>query len=98
MKSYKIHIQNYRPPSLNDHIGKHWSVKRNLKNDCMWAIHGAANNPKTFIPNAENPRELIVTVYLGKGERPYDEDNQWKVLLDALKTKGNVKDYRAKLL
>lgn len=76
-----ITIPNYKPPSLNEFLGKHWSVGHKLKNDCKaFMIHYSRELPK-----ATGKRRVDMHIVLGKGARKLDADNAWKLVLDSLR-------------
>lgn len=84
----KITIPSYRPPSLNQYIGKHWSIGHKLKNTCKQMVLAYSRH----IPPAIGRRSVQMHIVLGKGMKRYDADNTQKLILDALVHSGMLVD------
>lgn len=78
--SMKIIIPDYKIPSLNEYVGKHWSVGHKLKNECKGLVIAYSRH----IPKAQRKRRIDLHIVLGKGRRKLDRDNSYKLILDAL--------------
>ena len=88
MSIQKITIPMWRPPSLNQYIGKHWSIGYNLKNECKQLVLAYSRH----IPQATTKRSVQMHVVLGKGMREHDADNTQKLILDGLVHAGMLVD------
>jgi Holliday junction resolvase RusA-like endonuclease len=84
----KITIPDYRPPSLNQYIGKHWSIGHKMKKQCKELVLAYSRH----IPAATGRRSVQMHVVLGKGMRQHDADNTQKLILDALVHAGMLVD------
>jgi len=84
----KILIPNYKIPSLNEYVGKHWSVGHKLKNECKQLVMAYGRH----IPPAEKKRRVDIHMVLGKGRRKLDPDNCRKLVHDALVHTGALWD------
>jgi Holliday junction resolvase RusA-like endonuclease len=83
-----ITIPTYKPPSLNEFLGKHWSVGYKLKNDCKWLVMYYSKD----LEKATDKRRVDMHIVLGKGARKLDADNAWKIILDSLRHAGMLVD------
>lgn len=87
--SYTFEIPNYRPPRLNQHVGRHWSVKHKLRKEAADMIAAYSRN----VPRATGRRGVRVAVLRkrAQGNLP-DQDAYGKLFLDALKIAGMIVD------
>lgn len=86
--SHYIAIQDWHPTPVNKLLSGHWSKGHKLKKLDREYIAIAAK----AIPQAMRKRQVILTIYLGKGQRGCDPDAYWKSTLDALVHAGLLKD------
>ena len=87
---FEVTIHGFRSASVNQLLAMHWGSrgKFKLKQEAVYAqaLH------KAGVTGAIGRRHLRIIVQLGKGQRPYDDDNPWKIPKDALSQCGAIVD------
>jgi Holliday junction resolvase RusA-like endonuclease len=87
MSGYKVFIPSWRPKSLNS-LFVHWGKAARLKKADTQTVWAYCHQ----IPKATTKRLVRVKIYLTGRQKPYDQDNCWKSLMDALVKNGLLVD------
>ncbi len=92
--SYILGIPDWHPATLNQFLGRHWTVCAKLKKFDRDLVAFSARDAE--IPSAEAKRRVELTIVLGARQRGCDPDAYWKSLLDALVCAGMLVDDSSK--
>lgn len=87
---YELWIQRWRPPLLNQFVGRHWQALHRAKVQTADLLHVLAI--QQGVPGATGLRRLALTIRLWGRQKQCDADAPWKVLLDSLKRAGLLID------
>ena len=90
MASRRLIIPNYLPPSLNVLMRMHWSKANRLKKECADFVTHYAREQGVEAASEVCRVSLLLT--MGPRGRRFDDDNAWKVILDALVKAGLLVD------
>ncbi len=82
MAIYRLFVPNWRPASLNQMIGHHWAVKAKAKRIDREMVAGYALLHR--VPTATGKRLVSLEIVLKGRQKPTDDDNAFKSVLDAL--------------
>lgn len=84
--SWSVVIPGYLPPSLNTLMHCHWRTKHKLKTeaDALVAWYGR------HVISATTKRRVLLTMVRAGRDRPMDDDNAKKAVLDALVKTGII--------
>jgi hypothetical protein len=85
------------PISGSQYSRSHWAIKRDLRLKYAWELLAAlSETPWELRPKDETPRQQArVTVFWGKGQRMFDDDNLaagLKPLIDGMRDIGLIRN------
>ncbi len=90
MATYRFSVPDWRPPSLNVLLSRHWGGRSRLKREAAELVGGywlQAGHPK-----ATGKRRVSIELTGTGRDKTLDDDNAKKILLDALKLCGAIVD------
>lgn len=87
---HELVIERWRSPSLNATLRSHWAARARAVKTAAALIGIEA--ARQGVPKAKRKRRVSLRIALTPRQKPFDHDNSWKLLLDALVKAGLLID------